>query len=59
VPDYEARTRIFDRVDCNGNGCLSLAEVDKAAVEVWPQFNHVSAPECFVRVRGRIVGSHR
>jgi hypothetical protein len=31
------------RLDVNGNGGLSLAEVDKAVVELWPAYNHKPA----------------
>ena len=34
------RDAIFRRMDVNGNGALSLAEIDKAVVEVWPKLNH-------------------
>ena len=30
-------------MDFNGNGSLSLAEIDKAIVELWPQFDHKRA----------------
>ena len=30
-------------MDFNGNGSLSLAEIDKAIVELWPQFDHKKA----------------
>ena len=35
----EQRDKLFRRMDVNGNGTLSLAEIDKAIVELWPQFN--------------------
>jgi Ca2+-binding EF-hand superfamily protein len=34
---------IWERVDYNGNGLLSLAELDKAVVEIWPNLNHKPA----------------
>jgi len=43
LPTREERDRVFDQVDFNRNGTLSLAEIDKAAVEIWPQFNHKKA----------------
>ena len=41
--DKKARRALFNRIDNNGNGGLSLAEIDKAATELWPQFNHKPA----------------
>eukprot|EP01045_Picozoa_sp_COSAG04_P032394 COSAG04_NODE_6336_length_1353_cov_2.718501_1_plen_68_part_10 len=43
MPTLDERTRIFNRIDYNGNGSLSLAEIDKAIVELWPQFDHKKA----------------
>eukprot|EP01043_Picozoa_sp_COSAG02_P073662 COSAG02_NODE_14415_length_1275_cov_1.158163_1_plen_245_part_00 len=43
LPSKEQRERLFDRFDYNGNGALSLAEIDKAVLELWPQFNHKPA----------------
>ena len=43
VPGKAARNSLFARMDTNGNGKLSLAEVDKAVVELWPHFNHKRA----------------
>jgi Ca2+-binding EF-hand superfamily protein len=40
MPNKEERARIFRRMDYNGNGVLSLAEIDKAVVELWPQLNN-------------------
>ena len=34
---------LFDRLDVNGNGCLSLAEIDKGIAEGYPHFNHKPA----------------
>ena len=42
-PSKEQRDQLFDRFDYNGNGALSLAEIDKAVIELWPQFNHKPA----------------
>jgi Ca2+-binding EF-hand superfamily protein len=42
-PSAEEIDRTFRRVDFNGNGMLSLAELDKAVVELWPTFNHKPA----------------
>ena len=39
----EERRAAFDRMDVNGNGGLSLAEIDKAIVEVYPQFDQKPA----------------
>jgi Ca2+-binding EF-hand superfamily protein len=43
IPGTKERNDLFDRIDFNGNGGLSLAEIDKAVVELWPQFNHKRA----------------
>ena len=43
MPDREQRTAIFSRMDNNGSGSLSLAEIDKAVAELWPQFDHKKA----------------
>ena len=50
MPDRQARRQLFNRMDVNGNGGLSLAEIDKAVVEglVGPvlgaaDFNHKPA----------------
>lgn len=40
VPTAE---QLFKQVDFNGNGMLSLAEVDKAVLQLWPQFNKKAA----------------
>ena len=32
MPDREARRALFDSIDVNGNGGLSLAEIDKAVI---------------------------
>ena len=40
VPDKGTRSELFRRIDYNGNGGLSLAEIDKAVVELYPEFNH-------------------
>jgi hypothetical protein len=31
--------KIFDKFDYNGNGILSLAEIDKAVLELYPHFS--------------------
>ena len=36
----EERNAAFDRMDVNGNGGLSLAEIDKAVVESYPGYDH-------------------
>jgi Ca2+-binding EF-hand superfamily protein len=38
--DRDAINEAFDRFDFNGNGGLSLAEIDKAVVELLPRYNH-------------------
>ena len=43
LPDEKQRDALFSRIDCNGNGGLSLAEIDKACVELWPHFNNKPA----------------
>eukprot|EP00696_Hemimastix_kukwesjijk_P005131 gnl/Hemi2/16522_TR5525_c0_g1_i2.p1 gnl/Hemi2/16522_TR5525_c0_g1~~gnl/Hemi2/16522_TR5525_c0_g1_i2.p1 ORF type:complete len:170 (-),score=54.39 gnl/Hemi2/16522_TR5525_c0_g1_i2:108-617(-) len=43
LPTRAARDRVWNTFDVNGNNKLSLAEVDKAVVELWPQFNHKPA----------------
>ena len=43
MPDEAERNALFSRIDCNGNGGLSLAEIDKACVELWPHFNNKPA----------------
>jgi Ca2+-binding EF-hand superfamily protein len=34
---------LWNRLDYNGNGRLSLAELDKGVVELWPDLNHKPA----------------
>ena len=36
LPDDAKLNALFSQVDYNGNGGLSLAEIDKACVELWP-----------------------
>lgn len=43
LPTKEERDAAFRRIDCNGNGTLSLAEIDKAVIEIWPRFDHKRA----------------
>jgi Ca2+-binding EF-hand superfamily protein len=43
MPTRAQRDEVFRRMDYNGNGALSLAEIDKAVVELWPEFNHKPA----------------
>ena len=40
VPDRKTRGELFRRMDYNGNGGLSLAEIDKAVIELYPEYNH-------------------
>ena len=39
----EAVNAAFDRMDSNGNGGLSLAEIDKAVIELYPGYDHKPA----------------
>ena len=43
LPGKSERDTLFHRMDNNGNGKLSLAEIDKAVAETWPEFNHKPA----------------
>jgi Ca2+-binding EF-hand superfamily protein len=43
VPTKEERTKLFERMDYNGNGTLSLAEIDKCVLELFPHFNNKPA----------------
>ena len=43
MPDKAERDALFRRVDYNGNGMLSLAEIDKCCRELWPHFDHKPA----------------
>lgn len=43
LPNTTKEREIFNRIDFNGNGMLSLAELDKAVVELWPKFNNKPA----------------
>ena len=43
LPEKVERHALFDRIDNNGSGTLSLAEIDKAVVTMWPQFDHKKA----------------
>ena len=40
VPDRQRRDELFRRMDYNGNGGLSLAEIDKAVIELFPEYDH-------------------
>ena len=40
LPERKSRDALFRRMDYNGNGVLSLAEIDKCIVELYPDFNH-------------------
>ena len=40
LPSKAERDQAFDRMDENGNGALSFAEIDKAIVEIWPEYHH-------------------
>ena len=39
MPSKEERTKLFNRLDYNGTGGLSLAEIDKGMIEMFPSFN--------------------
>ena len=39
-PAKRHATMLFRRMDYNGNGALSLAEIDKAVVELYPGIDH-------------------
>ena len=43
VPPKEAAMALFERYDYNGNGYLSLAELDKSVMELYPELNHKAA----------------
>ena len=43
MPSAEARKVVFKKMDNNGNGTLSLAEIDKAVISLWPSFNQKPA----------------
>ena len=40
IPSKAERAALFHRMDYNGNGALSLAEIDKAVVELYPGYDH-------------------
>ena len=42
MPSKQERAEMFKRMDNNGNGMLSLAEIDKAVLELWPQVRPLS-----------------
>ena len=39
MPSRDERTKLFNRMDNNGNGGLSLAEIDKGVIELFPSFD--------------------
>ena len=43
VPPKDKCMELFNRLDPNGNGMLSLAELDKGVVELWPKLNNKPA----------------
>ena len=43
LPDAEARDALFRRMDTNGNGLLSLEDIDTAVKTLYPQFDHKPA----------------
>jgi Ca2+-binding EF-hand superfamily protein len=43
APTTEECLALWNRLDYNGNGMLSLAEIDKGIVESYPNLNHKSS----------------
>jgi Ca2+-binding EF-hand superfamily protein len=43
IPTKEECAELWSKFDYNGNGMLSLAELDKAVSELWPDLNHKPA----------------
>ena len=43
VPDKEKALELFDQLDGNASGKLSLAELDKGVIVLFPEFNHKKA----------------
>ena len=43
APTKAEREALFKRMDYNGNGALSLAEIDKAVLELYPGFDNKPA----------------
>jgi Ca2+-binding EF-hand superfamily protein len=43
VPTKEECAELWSKFDYNGNGMLSLAELDKAVMDLWPVLNHKPA----------------
>lgn len=43
IPDRAECDKIFDSIDTNSNGTLSLAELDLACIRLWPALNHKAA----------------
>jgi Ca2+-binding EF-hand superfamily protein len=43
VPTKEECAELWSKFDYNGNGMLSLAELDKAVMDLWPELNHKPA----------------
>lgn len=43
IPTKEECAALWSKFDYNGNGMLSLAELDKAVMEMWPELNHKPA----------------
>lgn len=40
LPPKSEILALFERLDPNGNGLLSLAELDKGVIEIFPDYNH-------------------
>ena len=43
MPTQKEQAALFAQLDFNGNGLLSLAEVDAAVTAIWPAFTHRAA----------------
>lgn len=43
VPTQQECAELWSKFDYNGNGMLSLAELDKAVMDLWPELNHKPA----------------
>ena len=57
MPSKQETRALFDRMDSNGNGGLSLAEIDKAVVELYPDFDHKPALVRNLRTVGHVLNA--